>query len=187
MFLFEKKTKYEEFEKFFKKLSNKPNTNFDLCMQCWSCSNGCPYVELMDEPPHKIMRFLQYRMLKRTFVPSTIWVCVGCNTCSTECPMGIDIPLIFDALKKEALENRIYPEVLDIIRFHKEVLNSIKRYGRTHKLGIMLNFKLKSGGFLKDIDLGLKMLYKGKLDLLPHSLSSSFLEEIKRVFELNEE
>ena len=139
---------------------------------------------LMDEPPHKIIRYLQWGLIDRTLSTSTIWICVGCNTCSTECPMSIDIPLIFDFLKKKSLDMGIKPKEIDVFKFHNEVLNSIKRYGRTHKLGIMFNFKLKSGSWLRDIDVGLRMFYKGKLDIVPHT--SSRVDEVKRIFGLHE-
>ncbi len=167
---------------FLKELKEKFHTNPFLCLQCFSCSNGCPYVELMDEPPHKIIRLLQLGLIERAFSSSAIWICVGCNTCSSQCPMGIDIPVVFDSLKKEAINLNIFPDI-DIVKFHREVLNSIKRHGRTHKLEIMFNFKLKSGSFLKDLDVGLKMLYKGKLELFAESISSS---DIKEIFDLYE-
>ena len=43
----------------------------------------------------------------------------------------------------------------------------MEKYGRAHKLGIMLGYKRQTGHWLKDLDLGLKMLAKRKLDLIP--------------------
>jgi hypothetical protein len=52
----------------------------------------------------------------------------------------------------------------DILEFHKEVINSVERFGRTHKLEIMLRYKLRMHQWFQDMDIGLKMLAKRKLD-----------------------
>jgi len=44
------------------------------------------------------------------------------------------------------------------------VLGSIERYGRTHKLEIMLRYKLKTRDLISDWTVGMKMLAKRKLD-----------------------
>ena len=54
------------------------------------------------------------------------------------------------------------PHILD---FHEEVLRSLERYGRARKLGIMLGHKRRPRAGSKDLDVGLKMLAKRKLDL----------------------
>jgi hypothetical protein len=56
------------------------------------------------------------------------------------------------------------------------MLRSLKRYGRAHKLGIMWRYKLRTRSFLKDMDVGLKMLVKRKLELTPSRVHS--LQEI---------
>ena len=53
----------------------------------------------------------------------------------------------------------------DILNFHEQMLESVKKYGRTHKLEIMMRYKLKKKDFFQDIGLGLTMLAKRKLDL----------------------
>ncbi len=174
----------KDIDTFIHRLKDKTHTNPYLCMQCLTCSNGCPYVEAMDHPPNHIIRYLQLGFLDRAITSNTIWICVGCNTCSSECPMAIDIPAIFDFLKEESLRKNIYPDIPDILKFHQAVLNSIKKYGRTHKLGIMIEFKLHSKGLLRDINIGLKMFYKQKLSLIPSSIKST--KEIQKLFDKDE-
>ena len=106
--------------------------------------------------------------------------CVGCNTCSIQCPNAIDISAVNDTLREMAIEEgNIVPE-LDILTFHREVLHSIERYGRTHKLEIMLRYKTYKRDWLSDVGIGLRLLAKRKLDLLPSK--SNGLEEIRRLF-----
>jgi heterodisulfide reductase subunit C len=111
---------------------------------------------------------------------STIWICVGCNTCSIQCPNAIDIPGVNDTLREIAIEEGVAVAEPDIYNLHKEVLHSIERYGRTHKLEIMMRYKLRKKDWFSDFAVGLKMLAKRKLDLLPSKISD--IGKIKRLF-----
>ena len=83
------------------------------------------------------------------------------------CPMAIDIAAIMDALRQIALERQVPVAEPGILGFHREVLNTVARYGRTHKLEIMLRYKVRTRDWFSDMDVGLKMLAKRKLDLMP--------------------
>jgi heterodisulfide reductase subunit C2 len=79
----------------------------------------------------------------------------------------LSLAAVMDTLRLMAVEEGVAIGKPNIIDFHKEVLRSLEKYGRAHKLGIMLGYKRQTGGWLKDLDLGLKMLAKRKLDLIP--------------------
>jgi heterodisulfide reductase subunit C len=110
---------------------------------------------------------VQLGLRKEALECSTIWVCVACNTCSIQCPMAIDIAAVMDALRSMAVKDGIRIAEPDILNFHREVINSIERYGRTHKLEIMMRYKIRSRNWFQDMDIGLKMMAKRKLDLRP--------------------
>ena len=137
------------------------------CYHCGSCANGCPFVEAMDYPANAVLRLIQFGMRRQALECSTIWLCVGCHSCSSQCPMAIDIAAVMDALRQMALEDGAAVPQPDILTFHQEVLRSLKRYGRTHKLGIMWRHKLLTRRWFSDVDVGLKLLVKRKLDLKP--------------------
>ena len=165
---------------FSSEVNRRSHTDLKRCYQCRTCGNGCPFVEAMDYPPYGVIRLVQFGMRQQALECATIWVCVSCHTCSSQCPNAIDIAAIMDTLRSLALEERATIATPDILAFHLEVLRSIERYGRTHKLGIMLRHKLATGHWLKDMDLGLKMLSKRKLDLMPSKVKA--VEEINRLF-----
>lgn len=148
-------------------VENLSGINLNRCMQCKTCTNGCPFVEGMDYSPNQVLRLVQLGMEKEALESSTIWVCVGCNTCSSICPMAIDIPGIMDALRHQTMKQGIEIAEPDILHFHEEVMNTVEKYGRTHKLEIMMRYKLKTRDLLSDMGMGLKMLKKRKLDLTP--------------------
>ncbi len=111
---------------------------------------------------------------------SAIWICVGCHTCTVQCPMAIDMAALMDALRQEAIEEKVTISEPDILNFHNEVLNSVEHYGRTHKLEIMLRYKLRKRDWFKDMDVGIKMLAKRKLDLRPSKVDE--IQKVKQLF-----
>lgn len=159
---------------------NHSDVNYNFCFQCRTCTNACPFLDAMDIHPNVIVRMLQLGMDKPALESSTIWICVGCNTCCNNCPMAIDIPSVMDALRQLSIEKGIEVKEPDILDFHKEVIDSIKKYGRTHKLEIMMRYKLKKKDFLQDIGVGLTMLQKRKLDLMPQKVKD--IEAIEDIF-----
>ena len=94
--------------------------------------------------------------------------------------MNIDIPAVMDSLRHRAVEKGVKIAEPDIFNFHHEVLNTIKKYGRTHKLEIMMRYKLKKKDFLSDIGVGLKMLKKRKLNLTPSKIKAK--DAIAKIF-----
>jgi len=165
---------------FATEVDRRSHADLKRCYQCRTCGNGCPFVEAMDYPPYGVIRLVQFGMRQKALECATIWVCVSCHTCSSQCPNSIDIAAIMDTLRSMALEERAVIGNKEILAFHLEVLHSIERYGRTHKLGIMLRHKLLTGQWFKDVDVGLRMLTKRKLDLVASKVRA--MDEINRLF-----
>jgi heterodisulfide reductase subunit C len=155
-------------------------TNLNSCFHCRTCSNGCPFIRAMDYPPNAVIRLVQFGLRREVLESHTIWVCVSCHTCSAECPMNIDIAAVMCALRRLALDEGVQEAEPNILDFHREVLGSIKRYGRTHKLEIMLRYKAKVRQWFADLDVGLKMFAKRKLDLRASRVKA--IKEISRLF-----
>ena len=167
-------------QQFMARVIKRSGVNLGLCWHCNCCAGGCPFVEAMDYTPNGVIRLVQLGCKKEALESSSIWICVGCNTCSVECPQAIDIPAIMDTLRQIAMEDDADIAETDILNFHKEVLNSIRQYGRTHKLEIMLRYKIKQRTLFSDMEIGLKMLAKRKLDLTPSKVKG--IEGIRQFF-----
>ena len=165
---------------FAAEIKTKSGVDFNRCLHCRCCAGGCPFYQAMDYAPHEVIRLVQLGMKQEAMECATIWICVGCHTCTVQCPMAIDISAVMDAIGQTVLlENGNIAEP-DVTYLHKEVLRSIERYGRTHKLEIMLRYKVQKRDWLKDLDVGLKMLRKRKLDLMPSKVKD--IDEIKKLF-----
>ncbi len=166
---------------FAEKVQGLANVNFNRCYHCMSCTNGCPFLQAMDFSPNAVIRMIQFQMEQKVLSCSTIWTCVGCNTCSSQCPMLVDMGRVMDTLRQMAIEKGITPAQPDVLNFHNEVLSSIKKYGRTHKLEIMMRYKVKKRDWFGDMDVGLKMLAKRKLDLTPSRVKD--IKKIRSIFQ----
>lgn len=165
--------------RFAAEVNRRSGTDLNACFHCRCCAGGCPFFEAMDYAPHGVIRLVQLGLKQEALECSTIWLCVGCHTCSLMCPMAVDMAAIMDALRQIAIEKGICAEP-DILNFHKEVLNSVEHYGRTHKLEIMLRYKIYKRDWLSDMNLGIKMLLKRKLDLTPSRVKD--IGEVKKLF-----
>ena len=165
-----------------RKIPFKPiNGEYQRCLHCRCCGGGCPFIEAFDYAPNAIIRLLQLGFIDEALSSRTLWTCVSCYTCSMECPMAIDIPAMMYDLRHMALQKGIPAAEPDVVAFHRAVLASIGRYGRTHKLEIMLHYKLKTRTWLQDWQKGLQMLAKRKLDLTPSRVKN--LETLKALIQ----
>lgn len=165
---------------FRREVQERSGENPGLCLHCRTCAGGCPFAGAMDYAPHAVFRLVQLGLRREALECSTIWICVSCNTCSIQCPAAIDIPGIMDVLRHMSVEEGVKIAQPEIVRFHEEVLGSIERYGRTHKLEIMLRYKLRMKQWFQDMDVGLRMLARRKLDLRPSRIKA--IAEMDRLF-----
>lgn len=141
--------------------------NVNLCYQCGRCSAGCPVSYAMDYAPSQLMHAIRLGLDDLVYNSKTMWMCSSCETCSTRCPQEIDIAKVMDAVKIIGYRKGKKPAVPRVSIFHKVMVDHIKNFGRTFELGMIMNLKLKTREFLKDAKLGITMLQKGKMKLLP--------------------
>jgi len=141
------------------------------CYQCGKCSAGCPVAEEMDYPPSLVLRMLQTDNLKhyeKLLKSMSIWLCVSCEMCLTRCPMEIDIPNLMDYMRqKSAIAKKTNPQAKKIISFHKSFLDSINYTGRLYEMGLIVDYKMRTGDMMQDVAVAPKMFLKGKLSPIP--------------------
>jgi heterodisulfide reductase subunit C len=168
---------------FRKKIQEMTGSDLNRCLHCSACGGGCPFSKEMDPKPNGLIRMIQLGLRKEALECPTIWMCVGCYTCSGQCPMGINIAGVMDAVRQLALAEKADIADPAVYEFHNEIRRSIKRYGRTHKLEVMMRYKLARLDFFSDAGVGLKMIFKRKLELLPSRVKR--MDAIKGVFKLS--
>ncbi len=159
--------------------------NPNQCYQCGKCAGGCPLSFAMDYSPTVIMRMLQVGMLEQVLSSKTVWLCASCKTCSNRCPQDVDVAGLMDALRIMAWRKGSVDRDNRQAAFHRAFLHSIKSHGRLYELGLALAGSAASGRMTKDLDVGLPMLRKGKIKLLPPRIKGR--RQIKRIFALTME
>ena len=97
------KLKKRELTKEVEELSGE---NLFGCLQCGTCSAGCPYVEEMDLTPDEVSRYIILDR-KEVLNSKTIWLCSSCFTCAERCPRDINITKIMEALRQIILRKNI--------------------------------------------------------------------------------
>jgi len=142
------------------------------CYQCQKCTAGCPMTHAMDYLPSQIMRMVQLGQEDELLTSKTIWVCLTCNTCSIRCPNDIDIALVIDSLRERAIQKGTRPAVANVPLFHKYFLDNVRKRGRTFEGELLARYQLKTGQAVGNAGLGLRMFLKGRLGLLPESVSN---------------
>jgi heterodisulfide reductase subunit C len=165
---------------FIKEVEQESGQNASLCYQCGKCTAGCPFAFAFDYPPHQIMRLLQNGQKNTILKSHTIWLCAGCETCTTRCPCEIDIAKVMDVLHIITLrENRVSEKNIKL--FHETFLESIKKNGRVFEVGLAVKYNLKSGKFFNNAKLAPAMMSKGKLRLKPRKIKG--LDSVAKIFE----
>jgi len=174
------KTKDQDLN-FSEEIKQKSGVNISRCFHCRCCACGCHFHQATDYPPNAVLRLVQLGLKKEALECSTIWLCVGCHTCSSKCPMAIDMSAVMDALRQTALQEGAVPAEPDILNFHRDVLHTIKRHGRTHKLEIMVRYKARKWDWFSDIVVGTKMFTKRKMHFRPSKIKA--IGDIQKIFE----
>jgi len=115
-------------EQFLKALVESPDGDaFLACMQCGTCSGSCPLGYAMEYPPRRIILEARYGSLDRLVSSPSVWMCVGCYTCSLRCPREIELAdVLWPALRDRAMQlGKDLPAEL------QDTFQSIYKYGNS--------------------------------------------------------
>lgn len=153
--------------KFLKQMDDKIRAHVNLCFQCRKCSAGCPMAYAMDYTPAQLIHAIRLGLKDIVLSSKTMWMCSSCQTCTTRCPQEVDIARVMDTAKIMAVAEGIKTPVSSVLIFNKAALRSIKWLGRMYELGMIGDLKLRTFEFFKDMGLGMKMFWKGKMKLIP--------------------
>lgn len=99
----EKTIKHE----FIEKVSQLSGQDIFQCFQCGTCGGACPMSGQMDTLPRRIMRMAQLGMEESVSGAGSSWTCASCHTCSANCPRGIDLARVMEAVRLLTLRKNI--------------------------------------------------------------------------------
>jgi heterodisulfide reductase subunit C len=102
----------------------------------------------MDVSASQVMRLIHLGAEREVLESRSIWLCVSCETCTTRCPMGIDIAGVMDILRIMAVERKVDLPDARVEAFNRSFLRSVRRHGRVYEMGMLTAYKLRSRDLL---------------------------------------
>lgn len=163
---------------FIRAVEDESGQNVSRCYQCGNCTAGCPMSFTYDFTVSRIMRLIQAGQKDLVLSSKAIWMCATCETCSQRCPNEIDVSRVMDVCRHMARREG-KGGVHSVRSFIDSFMTTVSAIGRTHELGLMTLFMLRTGRLWTDIDLAPKVLPKGKMAIKPH-----FIEGRKEVADI---
>lgn len=171
----------EEARQFTQEVIRRSGERVDWCYQCGKCTAGCPVAFAMDIEPSRVMRLVQLGQGERVLRSRAIWLCVGCQTCTTRCPQEIDPAKVMDTLREMAMERGDAAD-REVATFFKAFLDNIRKYGRSFEPMLVFQYNLRSGHLFQDADKATLLLSKRKLPMRP-SGNGAFVRQILEALE----
>jgi len=113
----------------FEVFRNPEGKNLFYCFQCGTCTATCDVAELMDIPPHKLIRMAILGMRERVLNSKALWICTTCFQCTEKCPQKVDPTNALFAMKNIAAKEVGVPAGL------KAFAESIYKIGRSAEVG----------------------------------------------------
>ena len=177
-----------------KRVRELTGVDLSACYQCKRCTSGCPVSGMAKCTPAEMMRKLHLDMGDELLESDILWMCVSCETCSTRCPMGIDVAAVMDALRKIALERGAAPTRSGASRrggegnvplFNKAFLKTVEVFGRSYDIAMIAAYKLGSRKLMADTEKFPTMLAKRKIALLPPTGADR--KTVRRIFKKTKE
>jgi heterodisulfide reductase subunit C len=165
---------------FMKQVESIIGQSVAKCYQCGNCTAGCPAAPEMDFGPQRIIRVVQLGLKEPALSSNTIWTCASCVTCTTRCPQEVDITGVMDALRIISQRESYRVRDRNVTALNKIFLGNIRSFGRQYEIGLIGKFNVFTRQFFKDVGLGPKMFFKGKLKLFPHR--SGNVGEVREIF-----
>jgi heterodisulfide reductase subunit C len=154
------------------------------CIQCGTCSSTCPMSIYMDFTPRRVIAMTRAGFKDEVLSSSTIWLCASCYACTVECPKQIKVTDVMYALKRRAIEEKVYPRRLPIPVLAREFFKSVWKTGRSNEGRIVTLMWLRTAPMklLGQAGLGLKLLFRGRLALRTERMTGD-RDEMRRLLE----
>jgi heterodisulfide reductase subunit C len=160
-------TKDKRVKGLLQRVAEMTGVDLSVCYQCKRCTSGCPVSKLTQSGPAEIMRRLHLDAGDELLDSDILWTCVSCETCSSRCPMGIDVAAVMDALRTLAREKHAARQKGNVPLFNRAFLKTVEVFGRSYDIAMITAYKLGTGKLMADTEKFPTMLRKRKIALLP--------------------
>ncbi len=162
-------------------IERRSGERVSACYQCGRCTSTCAAAFAFDYPPHRIMRLLQLGQVDKVLNSRTAQLCFDCMTCSSRCPMTIDVANVIEQVKMIADEHGIRVNKEKSIRlFRRAFLKNVRRHGRLHEARLLTWINLRSFKPFNDLAVVPLILRRKKVHIVPPKIRNR--REIHRIF-----
>ena len=86
---------------------------FQSCMQCGACTGVCPWGEVANYSPRKILWDVALEKASNVAVDEASWTCATCNSCAEICPRGISVLELTKSVRHHVAEAGFLPKSFD--------------------------------------------------------------------------
>jgi heterodisulfide reductase subunit C len=159
---------------FLKEVLSRPGGETVLqCYQCGTCSGSCPVIEEMDYGPRRIMRMIHDGEEELVLSSHDMWFCVSCYSCANRCPRDIPITDVMALLRSMAIEKGYQDD--KEAQFGQAFAATVRQHGRMFEPELLIRYYLRVLdvlSLLQMVPLGLKMMLRGKIPILPERVRS---------------
>jgi len=174
-------------DSFLLQIQNIPGgESIKKCIQCGCCTGSCPVSHTMDIMPREVIGLFRAGDIESILSSRTIWICASCYGCTVRCPQGVKVTDIMYALKRLAIENKIFPKRFPVHALSNSFVNLTNLFGRSYEPGLIIAYFIRTNPLklLGMIPLFIKLMSKGRIGLLPkriqrHKKFSRILDEAK--------
>ena len=153
------------------------------CIQCGTCTGTCPVSYMMDITPREVVALFRAGHLEDILHSRTIWICASCYSCRVRCPSGILVTDLMYALKRLAMDMKIYPPKFPIHALSQAFISNIYKYGRNFEMGLAIKYFLKADPkkLLASMGFGIAMIQRGRISLRPQSIKK--VREVRAIID----
>jgi len=161
---------------FLQQVSNIPGgESIKKCIQCGCCTGSCPVSYMMDITPREVIALFRAGDIESILSSRTIWICASCYACTVRCPQGVQVTDILYALKRLAMDQKIFPKRFPVYALSQSFVNLTNRFGRSYEPGLIILYALKTNPFklLGMLPLFIKLLMKGRIGIFPERIKKT--------------
>ena len=153
------------------------------CMQCGMCSASCPNVNQMDYSPRKLIARIRAGRRYDVLSSNTMWICASCYLCTARCPKDVKITELMHSLERLSARHGLLNKVVSTPAMYKAFVDSIKKNGRVHEIGIMMQFYLKTNPFaaLQMLPVAMQLMIHRRVGIKPTKIKG--VKQIKAILE----
>ena len=135
------------------------------CIQCGTCSAGCPLAVYMDYTPRRVIALTRAGLESDVLQSVTPWLCASCYECQVRCPRGLKVTDIMYALKRRAVEKKLYPKKFPIPVLANQFFKMVATHGRNSETWLVVQLYLRTRplALLGMAPQGLKLIKRGRM------------------------